>query len=268
MAALAEQAEQLRLEQEQLAERAAEVSRKLEQQATSATNLEKVSRQGLRVFALGPLRVERDGVPIERWGGDKAGTYQAEALFAFLFDRRGRGVTKDEAEELIWPDLDMDRADSAFHRTVSALRRTLEPGLKRANESRTITYHHERYWLDPSCVAWCDADAFAAAAEHGHTLLHKGQLEEARTLFVEALALYRGDYMDDCPFFGDSTYVEDRRVELRDQRITMLLALGSVYEKLNQPGEAVTCYRRALAAADGDCPRADEALARLQVDIA
>ena len=151
---------------------------------------------------------------------------RSEALFAFLFDRRGRGVTKDEAEEVIWPDLELDKSDTAFHRTISALRRTLEPGLKRGNESKLVTYHHERYWLDPAAMAWCDADAFAAAAERGHTLMRQGDLEAARTLLAEALELYRGDYMDDCPFFGNSTYVEGRRTELRDQRIDALLALG------------------------------------------
>ena len=264
MAALAEQAEQLRAEQEMLAQQAAEVARLQDQPPAPPAD----DKQGLRIYALGPLRVERDGTLIERWGGDKAGTYQAEALFAFLFDRRGRGLTKDEAEDMIWPDLDLERADSAFHRTVSALRRALEPGLKRANESRTITYHHERYWLDPATVAWCDADAFTAAVERGHTLLRKGDLEEARAVFAQALGLYRGDYMDDCPFFGDSSYVEERRAELREQRIEMLIALGALYEQLGRAGEAATCYRRALAAADGDCPRAEEGLARLQVGIA
>jgi DNA-binding SARP family transcriptional activator len=264
MAALAEQGEQLRAEQEMLAVQAAEVARLAAQPAPAPAD----ERSGLRVFALGPLRVERDGATIERWGGDKAGTYQAEALFAFLFDRRGRGLTKDEAEEVIWPDLDLEKADTAFHRTISALRRTLEPGLRRGNESRTVAYHHERYWLDPLAVAWCDADAFAAMAERGHTLLRQGDIEAARTAFAEGLALYRGDYMDDCPFFGDSSYVEERRVELRGQRIDTLLALGAVYERLGQAGEAATCYRRALAAADGDCPRAEEGLARLQVNTA
>jgi DNA-binding SARP family transcriptional activator/GAF domain-containing protein len=261
MAALAEQGEQLRAEQEMLAVQAAEIARLAAQPAPAD------ERSGLRVYALGPLRVERDGAAIERWGGEKAGTYQAEALFAFLFDRRGRGLTKDEAEEVIWPDLDLEKADTAFHRTISALRRTLEPGLRRGNESRTVAYHHERYWLDPSTVTWCDADAFAAMAERGHTLLRQGEIEAARAGFAEALGLYRGDYMDDCPFFGDSSYVEERRVELRSQRIDTLLALGAVYERLGQAGEAATCYRRALSAADGDCPRAEEGLARLQVGI-
>jgi DNA-binding SARP family transcriptional activator len=169
---------------------------------------------------------------------------------------------------VIWPDLDLDKADTAFHRTISALRRTLEPGLRRGNESRLVTYHHERYWLDPSAVAWCDADIFAAAAERGHTLMRQGELEAARAALAEALEIYRGDYMDDCPFFGDSSYVEGRRTELRDQQIDALLALGTVYERLGQAGEAATCFRRALAAAEGDCPRAEEGLARLQVGIA
>jgi GAF domain-containing protein len=262
LAALAEQARQLRAEQELLAIQATEAARFAVQPPPSTDD-----RRGLRVYALGPLRAERDGEPIERWGGDKAGTYQAEALFAFLFDRRGRGLSKDEAEDLIWPDLDMERADTAFHRTISALRRTLEPGLRRANESRTLTYHHERYWLDPSAVAWCDADAFAAAAERGHTLLRQGDTEAARAAFEQGLALYRGDYMDDCPFFGDSTHVEGRRAELRGQRLDALLALGAAYERLKLAGEAATCYRRALTAADGECPRAEEGLARLQANI-
>jgi DNA-binding SARP family transcriptional activator len=264
MAALAEQSRQLQAEQELLVAQAAEAARAAAAPASPAGKPE----HGLRVYALGPLRVERDGERIERWGGDKAGTYQSEALFAFLFDRRGRGVTKDEAEEVIWPGLELDKSDTAFHRTISALRRTLEPGLKRGNESKLVTYHHERYWLDPAVVAWCDADAFAVAAERGHTLMRQGDLEAARALLAEALDLYRGDYMDDCPFFGDSSYAEGRRTELRDQRLDALLALGAVYERLGQAGEAVTCFRRALAAADGDCPRAEEGLARLQIGIA
>ncbi|MBK9715786.1 MAG: GAF domain-containing protein [Kouleothrix sp.] len=263
MAALAEQSRQLQAEQDLLAAQAVEAVR-LAAQPAAPTN---GAARGLRVFALGPLRVERAGEPIERWGGDKAGTYQAEALFAFLFDRRGRGLGKDEAEEVIWPDLELDNADTAFHRTIAALRRTLEPGLRRGNESRLITYHHERYWLDPAAVAWCDADVFGAAAERGHTLMRQGDLETARAALAEALELYRGDYMDDCPFFGDSAYVEGRRGELRDQQVDALLALGVIYERLEQAGEAATCYRRALAARDGDCPRAEDGLARLQVTV-
>ena len=56
---------------------------------------------GLRIHALGPLRAERDGEPVRRWGGEKAGSRQAEAIFAFLFDRGERGAAKDEFLELV-----------------------------------------------------------------------------------------------------------------------------------------------------------------------
>ena len=245
MAALAEQSRQLQAEQELLVAQAAEAARAAAQPPLQAGE----PARGLRVYALGPLRVERDGEPIERWGGDKAGTYQAEALFAFLFDRRGRGLTKDEAEEVIWPDLDLDKADTAFHRTISALRRTLEPGLQaRQREQagdlppRALLARPGRRW--PGAMPMPSPPLPSA----GIRCMRQGDLEAARKVLAEALELYRGDYMDDCPFFGDSSYVEGRRTELRDQQIDALLALGAVYERLGQAGEAATCYRRALAA--------------------
>ncbi|HMO58591.1 MAG TPA: BTAD domain-containing putative transcriptional regulator [Roseiflexaceae bacterium] len=257
MAALAEQSRQLQIEQEQLQAQA---------RAILHTPAETLPGR-LHVFALGPLRVERGGRPIERWGGDKAGTYQAEALFAFLFDRRGRGISKDEAAEVIWPDLMIDKADMAFHRTISALRRTLEPGLRRAGESRTITFHHDRYWLNPDLIAWCDTDQFSSTTAQAHRALRDGDGEQAYTLFLHALALYRGEYLDDCPFFGDSSYVEERRSELRESQIDALIALGTIYEQREQIGEAATCYRRAITAAGGSNPRAEERLAQLQVTL-
>lgn len=266
LAVLAEQSRHLQVEEQLLLARAAEATRSVETTSVPEPTAPEQVR-GLKVYALGPLRVERDGTAIERWGGDKAGTYQAEALFAFLFDRRGRGLTKDEAAEVVWPDLDLEKADMAFHRTISGLRRTLEPGLRRGNESTMVTYHHERYWLNPAVVGWCDVEAFGAAIERGHTQARQGDFETARASFVQAMSLYRGEYLDDCPFFGDSSYVEPRRNELRDQQRDTLVALGSVYEQLGQVGEAASCYRKALAASDGDCPRAEEGLLRLQVGV-
>ena len=60
-----------------------------------AASLDTGARTGMHVFALGPLRAERDGEPVRQWGGEKAGTRQAEARFAFLFDRGERGGSKE-----------------------------------------------------------------------------------------------------------------------------------------------------------------------------
>jgi DNA-binding SARP family transcriptional activator len=217
-------------------------------------------RTGLQVFALGPLRVERDGVLVRSWGGAKAGTRQAEAVFAFMYDRGDRGVTKDELIELIWPDVDLKHADLAFHRTMGGLRTTLEPGRRGGDRGIAISFHNDRYRLDSALVEWSDVRAFedemsaaSATADEDAALRH---LERAR-------ALYRGDYLDDCPFYGDSAQAEERREMLRGRCVDLLLALGDRYERRGDRPAAAASFRQARSMSGGALPPADAALARL-----
>ena len=221
-------------------------------------------KAGLQVFALGPLRVEVDGILLRNWGGAKAGTRQAEAVFAFLFDRGERGAAKDEIIELIWPDVDLERADLAFHRTLHGLRMTIEPGRSRGDRGGAITFHNDRYRLDPSLVAWSDIVAFdeamaaaSAASDADEPIRH---LERAR-------ALYRGDYLDDCPFYGDSAQVEEHRELLRGRCVDLLLALGDRYERRGDGPAAAASFRQARSISGDDLPRADEALGRLGASV-
>lgn len=213
---------------------------------------------GLRVFALGPLRVERGDEVIQRWGGEKAGTRQAQALFAFLFDRGERGVAKDEALELIWPDTEVERADLAFHRTLGGLRHTLDPG--GGGGKHGIRFHNDRYRLDPAIVDWSDVAAFLACLDQARVATERTQ---NLRLLEEARALYRGEYLDDCPFYGDSVYVEDRRASLRGRSVDLLVALGEGYEASGDRASAAAAYREAVAAAIDGCPPATAGLARL-----
>jgi two-component SAPR family response regulator len=213
----------------------------------------------LRIHALGPLRAERNGEPIRRWGGEKAGSRQAEGLFAMLLDRGERGVTKDEILELIWPDVDLDRADVAFHRTMLGLRSVLQPGRRGRASQAAITFHNDRYRLDPSVVGWTDVAEFERlVGDAGRATGAEGtrMLEEAR-------ALYRGDYLDDCPYYGDSADVEDRRSALRSRQVDLLVELGRRHADRGDRPAAAACYREAQALADDELPEVAEALARL-----
>lgn len=221
------------------------------------------STPGLMVHALGSLRAERDGDPVRRWGGEKAGSRQAEAIFAFLFDRGDRGAGKDEIVEIVWPDVDLDRADVAFHRTMLGLRSMLQPGRLRRGGAPAIAFHNDRYRLDAAAIAWSDvseferllADAGSAAPEAGVRAL-----EQAR-------ALYRGDYLDDCPFYGDSADVENRRVALRRRYVDLLVELGERYAARGDRPAAAGCFRDAQAHADDDLPHITEALGRLTASL-
>jgi two-component SAPR family response regulator len=203
------------------------------------------------------LRVERGDERIQRWGGKKAGTRQAQGLFAFLFDRGERGVGKDEALELIWPDTDLERADLAFHRTLGGLRHTLDPDGRSARQ--VIRFYNDRYRLDPALIDWSDVSAFLGRLDEVRAASDR---HEGLRILEAARALYRGEYLDDCPFYGDSAHVEDRRDALRGRCIDLLLTLGEGYEQAGDRVSAAAAYRDALTMTD-DCPPAQAGLSRL-----
>ena len=153
----------------------------------------------------------------------------------------------------------MDRADLAFHRTLGGLRRTLEPGRGQRQGSKAIAFSNDRYRLDPNVVAWTDVATFEQRLTEAG-----GATDPAAALaaLTEARALYRGEYLDDCPFYGDGAYVEDRRELLRARYVDLLLAVGGFHEGR---GDRRRCGRvpGGTHGRTGDCPPADAALERL-----
>lgn len=215
----------------------------------------------LDVYALGPLHVQRAGVRVQQWGGPKAGTRQAEGVFAFLFDRGERGVLKDEITELVWPDVELERADPAFHRTLGGLRRQLSEGL-RIPVADIIVFHNDRYRLNPDVIRWSDVDEFADLLA---TARAATDAAERQRHLEAAYRLYRGDFLDDCPFYGDSAEVEERRQFLRGRCTDVLLALGEIQEQRGDRTAAAGFFREALSVNGQLCPPAAEGLRRLGV---
>ena len=216
---------------------------------------------GLRVSALGPLIVERSGRSVSDWGGPKAGSRHALAIFAFLMDRGDRGVTKDEVIEVLWPDAEVEPADLNFHRTLGGLRSRLAQGSD-GGSGGEIVFANGRYRLAGAVISWLDVAEFQqrllnAAEASDQTAAIRG-LEAARLL-------YRGDYLDDCPLYGDSAYVEERRRFLRNRLVDALVDLGGRYALRRDNSLASARFREALNLAGGDCPSASEGLRQLGV---
>ncbi|HEX7171257.1 MAG TPA: hypothetical protein VF365_01475 [Candidatus Limnocylindria bacterium] len=202
-----------------------------------------VPTAGLRVHALGPLRIELDGVVLRQLGGEKAGARQAVGVFAFLLDRGQTGASKHEILDLIWPDVACDRADLAFHRTLLGLRQTMvSHGL-----GPVICFERDRYRLDDGLVDWIDVSTFEGLVEQPATDPER----RARDLLA-AVDLYRGDYLDDCPYYGDSGFVEPTRSLLRSTVIDALVELGGLRQADGEMTAARRCFRRAEAIAQGE----------------
>jgi two-component SAPR family response regulator len=199
--------------------------------------------RGVRVHAIGTLRISFGRLSIDSLGGPKAGTNQALGLFGFLFDRGLRGVDKDEAIEIIWPDVPLGVADTAFHRTMLGLRGTLRGG----GFGEAVEFRNGRYLLASGLVSWSDTWELERLINHSATTSHDRErvdrLEECRQLNT-------ADYMDDCPFFGTSVYVEPRRTMLRSVRRAVLLELAQLYATSGH--QALAAIRRAEARAVSD----------------
>ena len=122
-----------------------------------------------------------------------------------------------------------------------------------------IRFYNDRYRLDPAVIEWSDVEAFLGRLDEARAT---GDRAETLRLLEAARALYRGEYLDDCPVYGDSAHVEDRREALRGRCIDLLLALGEGYEQAGDRVSAAAAYRDALAMTD-DCPPAQAGLTRL-----
>lgn len=174
-------------------------------------------------YALGGMEASIDGVVVRRWGGRHAGTLQARALFAMLFDNGRRGVTKDDVIDVIWPGTDLSKADVAFHRTLLGLRRALAT----AGLDSPVQFRDETYYLSAAYAMNSDVASFEHLVTESAA---SASVDERLDRLESAIALYRGDYLDGCPYYGDSAAVEDRRTALRELYQATLREVAAIHE--------------------------------------
>ena len=137
--------------------------------------------------------------------------------------------------------------------------RSSSPDGEPADRPDRSPFHNDRYRLDPSVVAWSDIGEFDRLLADAA----RGEPSEALRALEQARALYRGDFLDDCPFYGDSAQVEDRRTDVRRRYVDVLIELGGALRERGDRTAAANSYRQAQAVAQDDLPQIAEALGQL-----
>jgi predicted ATPase/DNA-binding SARP family transcriptional activator len=182
----------------------------------------------LRIFALGPLRVVRDGetLGIERWGSAKA-----RELLLFLACHP-EGCTREQVGVALWPEASSAQLRNVFHVTLHRLRKALD-------RTGWIVAEGERYRV--AAPIELDADIFEREVTLARGELARGgaAMERLRV----ALAQYRGDFLA-----GET--VGDWHLERRDHLARLcvdgLLALGDRLLEAERWQEAADVYRAVL----------------------
>ena len=179
----------------------------------------------LTIHALGLPRVEMDGA-IVQWT-----TAQSRDLFFCLLQHR-RGLRKEEVGALFWADHSPQRLDSIFRSTLYRLRRSLFRD--------SIVFEEGLYGFNWECTYWFDVEAFDNAMDRAAQCADRSR----KIAFLEeALALYRGDYLEG--IYADWCSLERER--LREQHLVALGTLAGLCADQGDLVKAVDLYQRLLA---------------------
>jgi hypothetical protein len=76
--------------------------------------------------------------------------------------------------------------------------------------------------------------------------------------------VYRGDYLDDRPYYGDSSHVETRRQLFQGRYKDVLISLADAQEQVGNRAAAMHYLREALAGDGNQYAPAESGLIRLE----
>jgi LuxR family maltose regulon positive regulatory protein len=174
----------------------------------------------LQVQALGPFRAWRGAQEIvsSEWRREKA-----RQLFQLLLTHRHSMLDRDRIVDLLWPRLAPEAARRDFKVALSTLLRVLEPERRRGAPSAYVLRDGSLYGLRPGADLWLDAEHFERLVAEGDRLFGSAsfdaaqdELEAGLDHYRRALALYQGEYLQECPY-------EDWCSEERERLLTLYL---------------------------------------------
>jgi len=179
--------------------------------------------------SLGRLSVTVGGREVneEAWASARA-----KELFYLFLSRRDGGIRKEEAVELLYPDLPREKTNSAFHSNLYRLRRALYQD--------SVVKRDGGYQLNPEgAFAW-DAESYESALDSAEAL-PAGSLERAAA-YEQALNLYQGPFAE--AFYSEwAATVRDR---LAGRAHRALAVLAGYYAGRGEFAEAADCIERIL----------------------
>ncbi len=202
-----------------------------------------------RLSVLGQFALERreDGHRAggsTRWQPVTDATLQHQrvrSLLTCLVSSPGRKLGREQAIELLWPELDFETASHRLDKAVHSLRQVLEPGRSRPATSTLLLTEHATLLLADQSRLWIDADAFELLLAQARASGDPGQTEQ---LLEEAALLYGGDYLPD---ERGTDWTQARRESLQRGWIGLLLELADLRIAREAITSAIDTLDRLLA---------------------
>ncbi len=183
----------------------------------------------IRILCLGPLRILCGTAEITAADWRIA---KARDLLLYLA-HRGEMVNIYRIFEDLWPDLSGAKAQSVLYSALYWLRRVLKPD----DGHRFVQYHGKRCGLTPECYV-TDQQRFESLLEG--VLGSTGDSEVIQTRLEEAVALYRGDYLQDF----DYPWALPLREHLKRQFVEASVKLAQIRLRQNQYTQVINSLNK------------------------
>lgn len=191
----------------------------------------------IRIHTLGTLQVLRAGAPVQEsdWR-----TRQARQLLKILLTERPRPVATDRLIDVLWPGSEPGAAATTLRSAINALRNVLEPDRPNRAPSQYIHTQTPGYAFRPHPDVWLDVDEFEEKLDQAE---RRNQPDEAHQLRLDAIALYRDDYLSSDPY---ADWAKPERERLRERFFGALLKVAAFYAQQGAYSDAIAHCRRIL----------------------
>jgi two-component system, LytTR family, response regulator len=157
-------------------------------------------------------------------------TLRARELFLYLLHNRGRTVSKDELTELLWAEIDQEKAFSQLYTTIYHIRKTLS----NFKSYLTLKSVQGGYML-------ILANTLIDVYEWERRLNSLSAIDEETILQAEeSMALYQGGYLEDYGYL----WAEAERVRLEQEWIEAAQLLAAYYHDRGNTSKAEDWYRQ------------------------
>jgi predicted ATPase/DNA-binding SARP family transcriptional activator/DNA-binding CsgD family transcriptional regulator len=196
---------------------------------------EKSAPEVVRVWLLGGFRVSVGSRTIDE---DAWRLRKAAALVKLVALAPGYRLHREQAMEVLWPDLGLRAASNNLRQTLHVARRTLHPDPEIA--SGYLSVSGEQLVLCPKGQLWVDVEAFEEAAD-------TARRSKDPAAYRAAIELYSGELLPENRY---EEWAESRRRGLRQTFHSLLVELARLYEGRGAEEElesAVQALQRVLA---------------------
>jgi predicted ATPase/DNA-binding SARP family transcriptional activator/DNA-binding CsgD family transcriptional regulator len=186
----------------------------------------------MRVWLLGGFKIS---VGPRTIGGDAWRLRKAAALVKLLALASDHHLHREQAMELLWPNLGKKAASNNLRQALHGARRILPSDP--SGGSRYLSSEDDSLVLCPGGSLWVDVDAFEEAAA-------MARRSRDPAAYRTALELYTGELLPNDRY---ESWAERRHEELRRLYLELLVELGGLYEERRDYGQSVETLQKALS---------------------